>query len=242
MTEQTYDFNAVDFDAVYRGTGPLLGDISFERPPWDIGAAQPVLIETEKSGGITGTVLDVGCGAGNNAIFLAQRGYSVTAVDGSDAALEVARSRAAEAGVQIEFRQAEATRLDGVEQRYDTVVDSALYHCLPDDARAPYAAAIHRVAKPGARLHLFCFADYAQAVSPFPTAVSKDDLHRNLGKHWDIGEIAAAKYQGAITVEAARREFGKLGPRAGELNLDAAETDENGWVIFPVWHLTATRR
>ena len=67
--------------------------------PWDIRQAQPRLMELEALGGIIGEVLDIGCGLGDNAIYLASRGHSVTGLDGSPTAIEEARRRADEAGV-----------------------------------------------------------------------------------------------------------------------------------------------
>ena len=135
--------------------------------PWDIGQAQPQLMELEALGGITGEVLDIGCGLGDNAIYLASRGHSVTGLDGSPAAIERARDRAAQAGVLnptagsagVTFDVAEATNLTGYDGRFDTVVDSALYHCLDDEGRQAYAASLYRATRPGARWHLYCFSD-----------------------------------------------------------------------------------
>lgn len=237
MADQDFALDDIDFDAVYRGDGPIMGEVQLERPPWDIDEPQPLVVEAERAGEFTGRVLDVGSGAGNNAIFLAEQGYSVLGVDGAPTAVRLAGERAAARGAAVEFRTADATTLDGVEQQFDTVLDSALYHCLPEAARADYAAALWKVTKPGARLHLFCFADETPLPIPVP-GVSKENLRSNLGKHWDIDDIVLGKYTGAIDVDVAVREFGKLSEKA----VPRPETDDQGRIQFPVWHFRATRK
>ncbi len=229
------DIGSVDFDAFYRGDEVFDG-IGFDRPPWDIGEPQPVLVRLEQDGGLTGRVLDAGCGQGDNAIHLAARGYSVTGVDGSDTALGMARERAAERGIEVDFRVADATTMEGIGQEFDTVLDSALYHCLPAESRAAYGAALHRVTKPGAKLHVFCFADVEDA--PAPATVSQDDLRANLGEHWRIDSIEQVRYSAALDPEAAARQFEQHLP---EFDAGAAITDENGRFTFPMWHLQAER-
>nr|WP_225954975.1 class I SAM-dependent methyltransferase [Kibdelosporangium phytohabitans] len=218
-----------------------MGDITFERPPWDIDGPQPVVVACEQAGKFTGEVLDIGSGAGGNAIALAQRGYSVTGVDGSAPAVRLASDRAAQRGVNVRFIVADATRLDGIEQQFDTVLDSALYHCLPPDTRAAYSASIHRVTNPGAQLHIFCFADVEEGAIPMPLTVSKNDLRGNLAPHWDITEIALEQYVTAVPVDIAREEFAKLNPAVDPARITIG-SDEQGRALLPVWHLEATRK
>ena len=101
----------------------------------DINQAQTRLMELEALGGISGEVLDIGCGLGDNSIYFASRGHSVTVLDGSPAAIEEARRRASEAGVSVTFAVADATKLTGYDGRFDTVIDSALYHCLDEEGQ-----------------------------------------------------------------------------------------------------------
>jgi SAM-dependent methyltransferase len=150
---------ANSFDRLYRGEPSVDGGPKPAGVPWDIHQAQPRLMELEALGGFTGEVLDIGCGLGDNTIFLASRGHLVTGLDGSPAAIEQARIRAAEAGVSVTFGVADAANLTGYDGRFDTVVDSALYHCLDEDSRQAYAAGLHRATRPGARWHLYCFSD-----------------------------------------------------------------------------------
>ncbi len=158
-TPRAFQPTPESFDKLYRGEPSFDGAPKPVGVPWDIRAAQPRLMELEALGGISGEVLDIGCGLGDNAIFLASRGHSVTGLDGSPTAVERARERATEAGVSVTFGVADATKLTGYDGRFDTVVDSALFHCLDDDGRQAYAASLYRATRPGARWHLYCFSD-----------------------------------------------------------------------------------
>jgi SAM-dependent methyltransferase len=231
----------VDFDAFYQGQPPIKGaQVSFDLAPWDIGAPQPVVVALADSGEVSDDVLDAGCGLGNNAIFLAQRGFRVTGVDGAQPALERARQRAAEHGVQVEFVHADVTRLDGLTPRYATVLDSALYHCLNDEQRHAYAAALHRVTVPDARLHLYCFAENEGL--GLPMNVSQDDVREHLAAHWHIDAIDEVDYTTSLTLDAFRGEAGERLDEAG-LTVDpsALRTDERGRILCRAWYVRAGR-
>ncbi|MGH8880769.1 MAG: class I SAM-dependent methyltransferase, partial [Stackebrandtia sp.] len=64
MTRQSHDspLADVDFEAAYRGESLVDGMPDIPSTPWDIGEAQPSLVELEATGGFSGEVLDVGCG------------------------------------------------------------------------------------------------------------------------------------------------------------------------------------
>ena len=61
----------------------------------------PLLMETAKHLK-PGRALDLACGSGRNALWLAEQGWSVTAVDGAPTAIEILRKRASERGLNVE--------------------------------------------------------------------------------------------------------------------------------------------
>jgi len=140
--------SAFRFEDAYRGT-----------PPWDIGRHQPVFEELADAGEITGPVLDVGCGTGENALFLAARGYEVIGVDAVEQAVRAARMKAAERGATVEFEVHDALALDGLGRRFATVVDSGLFHVFGDGERPRFVRSLASVLKLGGRYYVLCFSD-----------------------------------------------------------------------------------
>jgi SAM-dependent methyltransferase len=211
-TPQSFRPSAATFDKLYRGEPTFEGAAPPTGIPWDVHQAQPRLMELEALGGFSGEVLDIGCGLGDNAISLASRGHSVTGLDGSPAAIEEARRRAAAAGVTVNFDVADATALSGYEGRFDTVVDSALYHCLDDEGQQAYIAALYRVTRPGARLHLSCFSDsnVNGVIAPMghvPESNLRDTLTAN---GWRIDFLGPTTYLGnAVGLRSADDAFPK---------------------------------
>jgi ubiquinone/menaquinone biosynthesis C-methylase UbiE len=100
------------------------------------------------------TVLDVGCGAGQEAIFLARCGFCVIGVDFSAEGLAIARQKAVAAGVKVDWREGSALALPVDAQSVDFANDRGCFHVIGREDRPRYAAEVYRVLKPGGGLLL----------------------------------------------------------------------------------------
>ncbi len=190
----------MDFDALYRGESPGEGMPPMTTPPWDTKAPNENVIEWQTGGWVHGDVLDVGCGLGDNAVYLAKNRHKVTGLDISPTALITAERRAKDAGVDVKFAVADSTKLDGYTDAFDTVIDSGMFHCLDDDGRRRYAAAVHRATRPGATLLLSCFSDANPVGEEWPRpAVSEETLRDVLGgAGWHIESLEPATVRGEL--------------------------------------------
>ena len=97
-----------------------------------------------------GRVLDVGCGAGTNSLFLARSGYRPSGIDLAPAAIAAASKRASGAALSAEFQVADALRMPFPRGRFDGAIDVGCFHTLPIRLRAAYCRELSRVLRPGA--------------------------------------------------------------------------------------------
>jgi ubiquinone/menaquinone biosynthesis C-methylase UbiE len=100
-------------------------------------------------------VLELGCGAGDLSLRLAERGLDATGVDVSPAAVEWARQKAASRGLAAAFRVRDVPDLrDFADSGFDGVLDGYCLHCVIGPDRAKVLAAARRVLRPGGLLHV----------------------------------------------------------------------------------------
>jgi SAM-dependent methyltransferase len=218
--------------------------------PWDIGGPQPVVQQLVALGAIKGEVLDPGTGPGHHAIYYASNGYSATGIDGSESALQRARANAQKAGVKVNFELADATKLEGLDGRFDTVVDCAFYHTFSTEPelQRSYAQALHRATKPGARLYMFEFGAHDVNGFTMMRSLSENDFRGVLPPAgWEITYLGPTTYYVNISAE----QIESMSAR----NPDMAERAEsmvkrframepwlvNGRVHAPFWEVHATR-
>lgn len=160
--------------------------------PWIIGEPQPVVVALADQGWIRGAVLDIGCGTGEHVIHLARLGYSVQGIDFSAIAIERARRNAAKQQVLASFEVADALNLPD-EARYDTIIDSALFHCFEPTDRITYARSLGRACRPQALVHVLAVSD-AQADDRFPR-VSDTMIRDAFGAGWMIEDLRPSQFR-----------------------------------------------
>jgi SAM-dependent methyltransferase len=142
--------------------------------PWDIERPQPAVVRLASQGGFTGSVLDVGCGTGENALHVGALGLPVLGVDVAPTAVAMAQAKAEERSVGAEFAVADALALNRLGRRFATVLDCGLFHTFDGDERLRYVASLTSAAASGATLYVLCFSDEGPDIGPHP--VRQDEL------------------------------------------------------------------
>lgn len=207
-----------EIDAIYK-------KVPLEKIPWNIETPPDVLTGLVKSGRVRPCrAIDLGCGTGNYAVWLARLGFGVTGVDSSTAAIQIARENAEKNGVQCTFVVADLLGdLHPVEGTFDFAYDYELLHHLLPEERAVYIKNVHRLTRLDATYLSVCFSDDdphfgghgKTRKTPLGTLLyfsSEDEIRDLVSPHFHILELKtieiAAKFGGihkAICVLCGRR-------------------------------------
>jgi len=158
--------------------------------PWDIGRPQPAVVRVAAEGGFAGTVLDAGCGSGENALHLASLGLPVLGVDVAETALAIARAKADARGIEAEFALADAFELDRLGRRFETVLDCGLFHTFDADERPAYVASLASATEHAGTLYVLCFSDDdGPETGPHPVGREELGAAFNPGSGWDLAAV-----------------------------------------------------
>jgi 2-polyprenyl-3-methyl-5-hydroxy-6-metoxy-1,4-benzoquinol methylase len=156
-------------------------------PPWDIGRPQAPFIEIAEQ--VKGPVLDAGCGTGNGSLFFASLGLQVTGIDFVEEAIRRAKAKAAHRGLSVEFLVKDAMTLAAWDKRFESVIDSGLFHIYSGDDRRRYVHGLAHVTNPGGRLFLLSFSDEEAAVE----GVSQQELHETFAEDWQVESVRTVR-------------------------------------------------
>jgi SAM-dependent methyltransferase len=173
-----------DFEASYRE-----GDA-----PWDIGRPQAEIVALAEAGLITGSVLDIGCGTGENALYLAGRGHAVFGLDGSATGIERARRKAAERGLPVQFHVWDALELGRLRKSFETVIDVGLFHVFADGERRRYAQSLADVTASGSDLFILCWST-EEPPGPGPRRIDEYGIREAFRSIFAVMDVKAAGFE-----------------------------------------------
>jgi len=164
------------------------------RAPWDIGAREE-LVSLVESGRITPCrAIDLGCGTGENAIYLAQKGFDVTGVDYAEAAIEKAQGRAKDKGVQVNFIVDDLTDLRHVSGTFDFLLDYGTLDDLRLQQREPYLRNMLPLTHSGGHYLLWGFEYpirwWEKFVPFYDVPFSPGEIEQRFGPYFEIEKIA----------------------------------------------------
>ena len=192
------------FNSAYRGG----------RPPWDIGRPQREFVELVKRGEIQGSVLDIGCGTGEHALFFASEGHEVWGVDSAPLAIERAKAKAMERGLRVHFLVLDVLHLSELIRGFDTgretagqvpdqertaelfstATDSGLFHTLSDEDRPVFVKSLSSVLKPGGKYFMVCFSEL-EPPGYGPRRVTQQEIRDTFRDGWTINYIRPATFE-----------------------------------------------
>ena len=187
----------------------IYGNTPPDKIPWNIKEPPRQLVELVESGKVAPCrAVDLGCGVGNCAIWLARKGFQVTGIDFSERALDLARKQAEQEAVKCIFRVGDLTDTDfPVDTEYEFAYDwEVLHHDFPDD-RYTYIRNIVRLLQKGARYLSVSFSEEDPDLGgegkyrkpPMETTLyfsSEKEIEQILDPHFEIRELTTTEIAG----------------------------------------------
>ncbi len=160
------------------------------KPPWDTNQTPPEVIQRVESGEIApGRALDLGCGTGTNAIYLAQHGFQVVGIDFVPRAIEQARQKAAQAGVDVAFHVGDVSDISFLgDIQFDLALDIGCFHSIAESSRPAYARGLAEHTRPGARYLLYAFQP-RRFMAVQRLGITRDEIESLFGRWFQVGQV-----------------------------------------------------
>lgn len=183
------------------GTDPLafFNSVYDQTPPWEIGGSQPAMSALLEKFPPADPILDVGCGSGDLAIYLAQLGHRVVGIDFVEVAIqqakEKARSLPSDVARLIDFQVADALKPSLLQQGFGSIVDSGFFHLFDPAQCAAYIDELALALHPDGRFYLHAFAiDFS--IPNVPRHVTAEELRSSftLAMGWRILDIQSVEF------------------------------------------------
>jgi cyclopropane fatty-acyl-phospholipid synthase-like methyltransferase len=180
------------FEAVYRG-----------QAPWDIGAPQPAMVALLAEYPPEGPVLDVGCGSGDLAIHVAERGIEALGIDFTREAIARAKSKKAllppDVAQRVDFRVCDALHPSRLGRTFGAVVDSGFYHLFEPGQCGQFVEELASVLRPGGRCYLHEFA-VTFDIPNVPRQVTEAELREQFSrdKGWQALTIRTGEFLSTV--------------------------------------------
>lgn len=170
------------------------GIYRFFRAPWEVGVREE-LVSLVESGRIKPCrAIDLGCGTGRNAIYLAQKGFEVTGVDYAEAAIVRARAAAREAAVQVRFIIDDLTDLRHASGPFDFLLDFGVLDDLSLDQRKAYLRNMIPLTRSGSKYLLWGFEYpvrwWEQLIPFYDIPFRPGEVEARFGEYFEIERIA----------------------------------------------------
>jgi len=178
-------------------------------PQWDINRPQPEFVESYQRNELSkGKILDVGCDTGDNAIFFAEKGFSVLGIDIVEKAIEKAKIKAKERQVKVDFKIVNVLNLkkELKKNEFSNIIDSGLFHVLSDPERLTFVEQINYALRDRGSYFMMCFSD-EEHNGEGPRRISKEEIIEVFSPFFKINYIKSTFFIGRKNVEGYKAYF-----------------------------------
>jgi SAM-dependent methyltransferase len=162
-------------------------------PGWDVGRPCSHLVEAvEDKTFEPGRAIVLGCGSGTNAIYLASKGFEVSGVDVSPAALAIAAEKAQEANVEVDWILADVASMPKLEP-YDLVFDRGCYHHICQYDSPGYVETLRRLSRAGTRVMILAGSP-ADGRGGGPPRIKEETIRRDFSPLFDFDWLRNVRF------------------------------------------------